>query len=102
MIEPRPILSVRNRSLPGTAMQVSEFIAAVVQRIGAAEYGLLAFIWSMTLLGLAYTFLCDETGPKTLPRFLRFCLPWHVVTARQTRLDLFYALTLKAVRPLWR
>jgi hypothetical protein len=85
-------------------MNFVDFFIALVGRVGLADYGLLALIWGMTLLGALYTFFTHDyhREPKTLRGFVRFCVPMWIVTARQTRLDLFYAMAMKVLRALWR
>jgi sterol desaturase/sphingolipid hydroxylase (fatty acid hydroxylase superfamily) len=85
-------------------MNFEQFLLALAGKLGLLDFGLFALIWGMTFVGALYTFLAyDYHGEKrTLRGFVRFCLPMRVVTARQTRLDLFYAVTMKLLRTLWR
>jgi sterol desaturase/sphingolipid hydroxylase (fatty acid hydroxylase superfamily) len=79
------------------------YIDAVWHRFGVTQIALLALECVLTFSGAAYTFLSHtyHHEPMTLRGFLRFCLPWHVLTGQQTRLDLAYVLITKAARVLW-
>jgi sterol desaturase/sphingolipid hydroxylase (fatty acid hydroxylase superfamily) len=79
------------------------YLEAIWHRLGVTQITLLALECLLTLSGAAYTFLTHtyHQEPMTLRGFLRFCLPWHVLTGQQTRLDLAYVLITKAARGLW-
>lgn len=85
-------------------MGFDRFIEAVWQRVGSVELGLAGATVILAVLGAGYTFLTHHyhDEPGTLRGFLRFCLPPRILKARQTRLDISYAIVKKAVRLLWR
>jgi sterol desaturase/sphingolipid hydroxylase (fatty acid hydroxylase superfamily) len=84
-------------------MSLRIFIQALWHRIGPAECELIAFIWTMTLLGAAYAFLREDYHgePRTLRGFARFLLPPGIIRDRQIKLDIAFVIAKKLTRCAW-